>query len=647
MHGPELETMDLKPTLTTLLCSLLGLAPGAQAQTAPPDESPAIFYETATVTARPIASAPAAVTVIDRETIEASGALTVADLLAYAPGVQLLSTGSQAGITLPQIRGADPNFTLVLLDGIPLNDPTDPQGGAVDLESLSTEGVERVEVVRGPLSHFYGSPALAGAIHIITRRGQRDAPQATAEVEGGSASLRRVAASASGGVGRAGLFASGSWGEEQGRVGDDRFEGWNAHASLDLPLLGDRADLRLTTRAAARETDDYPEGSGGPLFGSGDLRFSDHEEAGFGARLSLGAPGARHELSASVYRHTLDRESPGVFPQVPPSSESTTYTRTRLGWAAPILQRDAFRLEGGVDVEREEGDNDSTLLLPPDFGGPISGDYQITRTTPGAFAELIATRGDVALELGARVDVPEDFDAEWSPRLGLSWRPDGGPTRLRGTVGRAFKLPSFFALVSPPALGGNPDLRPETSVGGDLGIEHEIRTADLTAGLTLFFQRYRDLVDFDFERFIHLNRSRVDSRGAELTLAWRPAPAFELGSAVTWNETEDQATGDPLRHRPQWVGNARARWAPSSRLTLWTDLIAASGSRDEQIPVPGRSSVDGYELLGLAGSWRFAEDWEIRARFDNLTDEVYETLIGFPGPERSLRLSVRYTTGNP
>ncbi|HEX2224689.1 MAG TPA: TonB-dependent receptor, partial [Thermoanaerobaculia bacterium] len=108
------------------------------------------------------------------------------------------------------------------------------------------------------------------------------------------------------------------------------------------------------------------------------------------------------------------------------------------------------------------------------------------------------------------------------------------------------------------------------------------------------------------------------------------------------------ATGEPLRHRPEWLGSVRARWSPggpSGPFALWADLAADSGSRDEQIPVPERDSVAGSERLGLAGSYRFAERWEARVRLDNLTDESYETLIGYPGPGRAARLSLRWAGG--
>src|SRR6185295_9651 len=235
--------------------------------------------------------------------------------------------------------------------------------------------------------------------------------------------------------------------------------------------------------------------------------------------------------------------------------------------------------------------------------------------------------------------------AQWSPRLGLSWRPGlrsgNGGVRLHASAGRGFKMPSFFALASPPQLGGNPGLRPETVLGGDLGIEGPL-AAGLSGGLTAFVNRYKDLIDFDFETFSHVNRSDVEARGIEARLDWRPTARLALHANGTWQEVEDLTTGARLRHRPKRVGGARLVWTPRDAIDLQLDAQAVSRSFDEQIPVPSRDTVAGHELLGLAASWRLAEAWQLRARIDNLAGESYEELIGFPGAGRSLRLGLRY-----
>jgi outer membrane cobalamin receptor len=278
----------------------------------------------------------------------------------------------------------------------------------------------------------------------------------------------------------------------------------------------------------------------------------------------------------------------------------------------------------------------------------VAGDYARTRTTPGIYSELIALRNRLSLEMGLRADFPEDAGHELSPRLGLGYRLGSGDTRLRASLARAFKLPSFFALTSPPALGGNPDLRPEELWGGDLGISYRFPEAGADLDVTIFLQRYKDLVDFDFATFSHVNRSRVRARGTEMALTWRPQMAINAAANLTWQEVEDADTGQPLRHRPRWSGNVRAGWQGKAGFDLAADLRFVSASVDEQIPVPERREVDGYALLGAAAIWRLGPRWRLTLRADNLTDKSYETLIGFPGAGRSGRLSLRWTAeGRP
>lgn len=589
------------------------------------------FYETATVQARPLSSATGSVTVIGREEIEASDALTVAELLRAAPGLTITTNGTRGGLTTASIRGGDPNFTLVLLDGVPLNDPVYQEGDVFDLEGLPTDGVERIEIVRGPLSSFYGSTGLAGVIQIFTREGGGEKTGAQAEVAGGDASFRKGTATVTG----ANWSVTGLWQEEAERVARERFEQVGGLASLTLPLGNTR--LSLKARGTSWEGDDYPDASGGPVYGSGELRHADHEELSLATGLAIGS---HHELTASVYRHGMERDSPAVFPLVPPSTEETRFTRTRLGWTSVLRTFQGGRWSAGVDAQRESGRNDSLLLLPREFGGPIEGDYDIDRTVAGAYTELVADRGPWTFELGSRVDVPEEGATQWSPRLGVGWRPTDC-VRVHASAGRAWKLPSFFALASPPALGGNPDLRPEVVVGGDLGADWRLLYG-IDAGLTLFYNRYQDLVDFDFGTFTHLNRSEVETRGVEGALGWRSGERVSVQASATWQELEDLTTRAKLRHRPEWTGGVRVIWKPAPRLTLDADAQAVSRFFDEQIPVPERDTVEARTLVGLGGAWRVSSPWELRLRVDNLLGEEYETLIGFPGPDRSVRLGLRW-----
>ncbi|MCG8462908.1 MAG: TonB-dependent receptor, partial [Holophagales bacterium] len=581
----------------------------------------------------------AALTVLGADVLASSGAHSVFEVLTFVPGISLTSGAMRGGSTLALIRGGDPNYTSMLIDGVLVNDGTDQLGGTFNLEALPADAIERIEVVRGPLSSVYGSSGLAGAIQVITRR--REGPlQAGARLTVGAADLYRVGAFLGAGEAAQDFSLHVLTEGEQGRIAHESF-GLHHLQSRYRRELGQRQSLRLHGRFAAWRGDDYPDASGGPVFGDGELRRSDHQEIGLGGRwVRAGSQGRWQRLDATLYRHDLDRSSPAILPLVPAATEDTRLTRGRIGWAAGLPgSHGAWSF--GVELERERAENRSLLRLPQFLGGDVQGDYDVERASAGIYSEWIRQQGPYTWEVGLRADLPEGDGVEVSPRLGFAYAPGSGSTRLVASAGRAFKLPSFFALSSPSALGGNPDLAPEISIGGDLGVEQSFAEGRTRLGLRFFVQEYEDLVDFDFETFSNVNRASVDARGLEGTLEWRPGPAWLLAANVTWQEVEDADTQMPLRHRPRWAGAVRATWRGLAHrgLDFHADLRFSSSRSDAQLPVPDRRQVGGYQLLGLAAHWHISPAWQLSARLDNLSDEDYEALIGFPGPSRSARMT--------
>lgn len=635
------------PALAALLASQPGLARAQSATPASEDDStssdarpPApVFYETTTVTAQPVSSATGGVSVLDSREIDAQASRSLADVVREVPGLDVLGTGGRAGITNAWVRGSDPNFTLVLLDGIPLNDATELQGGAVNLEELPVDLVDHVEVVRGPLTAFYGTNALAGVIQLFTPRGGPGPLRVRTGLEAGDAALRHAFGRVSGPVADGGYAAGASWDEESHRVGEDRFRQLDLFGSADL-RLGASGSLALTGRLDDGTTDDYPDASGGPVYGDGLLRHTDHRDLDLGARFVLGDQAGRAQrMFVGFARRDLDRTSPAVAPIVPESVEHTLFSRLRLEWQMPLVLSAKTELDVGLAGEGEWGDNTSLLTLPAALGGgTLPGDYVKDRETAGVFAGGRHQLGAVLLEAAVRADVATGGPTQANPHAGFVWRLAGG-TRLRASAGRASKLPSFFALASPRALGGNPALRPEHVWGGEVGLEHSVSTASLDLGATYYRQELHDLIDFDFDSFQNVNRSRVRTQGVELSARWQALRSLAIAGEATYLDARD-LSGVGLLQVPRWTGGGRITWRPVPRALLRVQLRGSSGYLDRQYPVPERDSVAGYGLVGAAFSWRFASGLVLRGRADNLADRRYETLIGFPGPGRSFWLGV-------
>ncbi|HEX2463440.1 MAG TPA: TonB-dependent receptor [Thermoanaerobaculia bacterium] len=639
----------------------LFLASFALAQTPTPTPDPAAaadLEEQITVTSRAAESATASTEVLDRDRVERSQAHDAAELVRSVAGVHLLGAGGLAGTSNALTRGGDANFTLVLLDGIPLNDATDVQGGAFDLSTLDVDAIDSVEVLRGPHSHFFGSSAVAGAINLVTRDGGAGT-DGSLRLDAGEDSLLHAGASISGPIGTArtqptpgaddtgsdgaragaGFFVGAQLDRERHAVAEDSYEQLTVHGSSTFDI-GAAAALRVTGRAAEIDLEDYPEGSGGPVFGSGELRDTEGEQLSLGLGWAVHAGDWLHRGSATANRSRQDVASPAIEFSVPASVEDRDYTRAQLSWIADHDLTHRIGISLGAQLDRERGESESTLFLPPFLGGDIVGDYRLSRTTPGAFAAAAVDIGPLVVEAGLRADDPESLDVEWSPRLGVRWAIADSGWQVRSSWSRAFKLPSFFALASPPALGGNPALEPETSNGADAGVEY-VRNGN-RLGLTLFRSTYHDLIDFDFEQFLHVNRSSVEAEGVELTGRLRPVESLLVFAALTLQDVESPTAANVALHSPDHFGNLGIEWSPLEPLLLRVEARYASDTEDVQIPVPDRTEVEGWTVVDLAASWRLANAFTLRARLDNATDEEYEQFVGFPQPGRRARVGVQY-----
>lgn len=603
-----------------------------------------VFYETATVRARALEGATASVQVIEADELQHLAVRDAAEALRLVPGAWVLGNDSSASLAGVSLRGGDANFSLVLIDGVPMADSTDQYGGAFPLGSVGGAEIERLEVVRGPLSSFYGSSSLAGAVQLITAAPRDEAPFLGWSAQAGDHDHLSSRLS----WGRAGESSHGSINaavrEEQGRIGEDALEQQTFSARWGRNL-GEASALSLSGRFSDWQADDYSDGSGGPVFGSGDLRESDHSDLGLAATVDFDAGEAwSHTLRSTFYEHTLDRTSPPIVPVVPPITESTEFNDLRVAWTGAFAPAGGapYDVSLGVEGLAEEGRNQSLLLLPPYFGGPLAGDYLIERERVGAFAEWRWSRGGLVAELGARADFFDGEGEEVSPRVGLRYTPEGAAWSVRASAGEAFKLPSLYALATPRAIGGNPNLEAETSAGADLGVEFRASDASVRGGITLFSNRFENLIDFDFDTFQIVNRSKVDAEGVEAFLVWNPSARVGVDVRLTSQGTEDLATGRKLRRRPDLYGGVGLRVDLSESVRLGLEARHTGSYLDEQIPAPFRTSVAGWDLVGLSLAWQAAERWRISVRADNAFDESYETQVGFPGPERSVRIGIRY-----
>jgi outer membrane cobalamin receptor len=589
----------------------------------------------------PLAATPLSATIVTREEIEARLPLSTTDLLRQVPGLHIDQPGGRGSVSSVYIRGSDPNFTLVLIDGVRVNDPTNSRGGSFDFSTLDPRSIERIEVIRGPLSAAHGSDAMGGVINIVTRQGT-PTPEVGAEAEGGQHGYYRTALEARGPLGPGTFALTAAYVDNGEPVEGSAFLGTSVNASVNLSP-SETTWLRLTSRFAESHSEAFPDDSGGPdLAVRRDVDERDTQELSaaveFGHRI---VPGWEVSLKAGHTDRREDTSSPGVAPGlrdpagIPPSENDTTFRRTSVVASTLIHVSDAVRVTVGGDAQFESGSSDS-VLFPG--GAPVPGRFALDRTITAPFleAQYISPFG-LTVEGGVRVDDPDDFDPEVSPRLGARYRIAATRTTFKANWGRGFKLPSLFALGHP--IVGNPNLKPETSESVDVGMAQDLWGGRAILSATLFHSRFFDLIDLDEGPPPRLvNRSEVTARGIELGLDVRPTDTLGITAHLTYTDTDIKGTDQELRNRPEWRGGLQAGWRPKATLQVQLGILYVGEVPDSSIPTADRT-LDDYVRVDVAATWAPHPNWRLSIAVDNLFDADYEEAVGFPAPGITPRIA--------
>ncbi|UCF35368.1 MAG: TonB-dependent receptor [Acidobacteriota bacterium] len=603
--------------------------------------SPDPVVVTVSAAAVPLSVTSASITVIRREEIESSGAETLPDLLRTLPGLDVIQNGSRGSLTTVAIRGAEENFTVVMIDGIPLNDQSSSMGGAVDISSLSLASIEQIEIVRGPMSALYGSEALGGVLNIITRRGE-GGPSVRIQGQGGNFGSGGVEAALSGRNGRFDYSIGGSYFGISEQVENDD----SSLGTIQLRTgwaLADHSSLGFSLRYAEQENSGFPQNGGGADYSilrdpqrilSDDLIFGAQLEQKVGDKGILG-------VGFDSFNRDQDSNIPAILDAIPPGEGSlpsrvgtTEFSRHRV--SADASWQLSNELTGTVSGRfiRETGRSDFMLA---DF---LQSQFSDERNTGAVGGEIVYAGRSFSAFVGARVDKGQGFGGEVSPRLGVSW--EFIPSlQLKSNYGKGFKLPSFFAYSDP--LVGNSELRPERSRGFDIGLEHVLPGGRVSLEVTYFRNSFRDLIDFSPELFQLVNRKETMTQGVELEGRFQPADSFWIAGHVRYLDFDVRSSEEPLRNRPRWRGGLSMGWKPSERASLSLDSLWVGPRFDYQVPVPDRDVVGGYATTNLVGRYLLTANLTAFVRVDNLLNRSYHEFIGFPDPGLYARGGVEFT----
>ena len=583
-------------------------------------------------------------TVIGKTEIESKQPVSVTELLRSVPGLHIDQNGGRGGGASVYMRGADPNFTLVMVDGIQANDPLNNHGGSFNFSDLDSAGIERIEVIRGPVASVYGSAAIGGVINIITKRGSAQ-PQASIDFTGGRFGYGRTAFTTSG---RSGIFDyafSTAYLSDGEPVKGSNFRNGSYNGKFSI-APSDNALLQMTSHFADSHSESFPEDSGGPQYAVRRQTDRRHEQ-----QTTVGLNFTHHplawldyDLQTSFFNSIDDTKSPGVAAGVrdpvgiPPNSSNGSFQRGTLTSSTTLSVMDNLSVNLGFEEKIEHGSNDSEL----NFGRFIlGGKFKLTRYTSSPFFETRAAWPfGLTLQGGLRADFPSDFAAKVSPRVGAAFKIAASGTTLKTNWGEGFHLPSFFALGNP--IVGNVNLKPETSKNFDAGAVQSLWDEHVEVGVTFFDNRYQNLIDFDAGPPPRLvNRSNVIARGVEATLQIKPVDSLSVRTQLTYTHTDIINSSEELRRRPKWRAGMDARWQPRADLTLNLAVFYVGTVLDSSIPT-GERNLDPYARVDLASVWSVTPKIQIAAGIDNLLNRKYQEAVGFPAAAIRPRVSLRY-----
>ena len=595
---------------------------------------------TVSAKALPLSASSAAVTILTEEFIRDSHAENMMDLLRQVPFLYLSQTGGRGGLTTITIRGGDPNFTLVMVDGIPVNDPTNILGGSFDFSTLSVENIKQIEIVRGPMSSLYGSESVGGVINIITRRGEGE-PNIFVNGILGNFNSRRIGFR-TGGPLKSGTYSlAGSHFNVDEQTENDGLSLGMLSFNSSLPLGQDKF-LQLTTRYQDSRTRGFPENSGGPEFSI--LR---EPKVVNSKQLILGL---KHEqqykpwwiygLEFDLFSRQQDSSTPSIQDAIPPSfrtqpslNTQSDFQRLRYGFKSHLELKPELSLNLGIKVRSEDGTN-STLIAEQFPSG-----FNLQRETLATHGELLYRSNQLTVSFGGRLDNPEGFKTELSPRAGISWS-FSEKSLVKASWGEGFKLPSFFALGEPNV--GNPRLKPEKSQGVDIGTEHTFGESGIKVSLSVFNNSFTDLIDFSPQLFQLVNRTEAKTRGIEFGTLLPIKQRWQIEGHLQFVNWKLYGTSEPLRDRPRWRGGTSLNWEVTRRTNLRWKTLWVGPRFDFQLPVQGREIVGGYSTSSLVLDYRLPYGLVAYSRVDNVFNRKYHEFIGFPNPGIYARIGLHY-----
>ena len=587
---------------------------------------------------------PAPVDVLSHQEIEQRQAVSIPDLLQFSPGVAIGRTGAEGGTASVFLNGGNSDFTKVLVDGTPIN----PPGSAVDFSSLTTENIDKVEVVRGAESAIYGTDSVSGVIQLFTHRGETRVPAFGLYAQGGSYSSARGGGELSGLAGKFDYSAAASYSRTDGQGPNDAF--FNRALSGNFGYAFSQTNqLRLSLR---NNTSDA--GIPGPTLVAPPDLFQGYGQhiLSIHARWDLATgPHWRHELNGteSYTRQHSFATPPDQF------TYDTLLRFNRAGLAAQstYIAR-SFSAAAGYQYEVENGG--ISFVSPGHLRRNNQGGYLDFRYSP---------LPRLSFDFGIRAEANASFGTRVVPRAGGSYllhygKGLFGDTRYRAFYGQGIKEPRFDQTFgTDPCFPGNPHLKPEASKGWSTGFDQKLFSDRLKLSADYFYNRFYDMVSFapnpspnpDFCG-TYFNTDLAFARGVNFASELRMHKWLFVYGNYTYDDTRvlqsENAFGDPalvagkpLIRRPVHSGSLGIN-IYYARVN-WNFIGYFSGVRtDTNFVNPSQTNNPGYARFDMAVRYNLIRGFLLTARATNLFDRQYQDVLGYPALGRDYRFGLCY-----
>lgn len=560
------------------------------------------------------------VSIITADELDALGVDYVLDAVATVPGVTVNQNGSFGGVATVRIRGAASEQTLVIIDGVVVNDPTSP-GGGYDFARLDPSNIERIEVLKGPQSTLWGTDAMGGVVNIITKR-PRQGFDSKVFAQAGSYSAFRAGATISNATEHFDFRLAATNHTTDGISKADEANGNSEKDGFDSTNISFRGGINLPANARLQATvlwtdadadfDSFVFGAQGNV-GDGD-ELSVVEELTSNLTLTLPLLDGRFDNSFLIGYSDIDRDSfTDGLPGFGSEGERQSYR-----YQGTLQINDTNRLAFGAEREDTKSSGDATSI-------------------DGLFALYeLQLRDTLTLTGGLRRDDHERFGGATTGRFAVAYNPHEQVT-LHASWGEGFKAPSLFqtTFFCCGAIAPNADVRPESSDAYDIGVT--VRSGDGRGefGISYFNQDTTDLINFSFALGGYENIDKARSRGFELQADYQLLDWLGVSTNYANIRAQD-GSGAALIRVPKHSGDLALHFAPEGQLS---GMMLMRYNGKEQDP---NGSVDSWTRVDVSALYALSDSVEIYARVENLFDEQYQQIIGYGTPGLSGHIGARF-----